>query len=128
MGETNSRLLRQLGEAEQGVVQLRAQVRGLREQAEVEREAAREQATYVEGLRGEVTLGREQRRSLQTRISSLEGERAELLGSLEATVGRVQALERKVREQEREARQGHREVGELRSSNQYLLERLEQVR
>ena len=37
------------------------------------------------------------------------------------------SLERKAKEQEREAKLGERELGELRSSNQYLLERLEQV-
>ena len=40
----------------------------------------------------------------------------------------VFSLERKAKEQEREAKLGERELGELRSSNQYLLERLEQVR
>ena len=40
----------------------------------------------------------------------------------------VFSLERKSKEQEREAKLGERELGELRSSNQYLLERLEQVR
>ena len=38
------------------------------------------------------------------------------------------SLERKAKEQERVAKLGERELGELRSSNQYLLERLEQVR
>ena len=38
------------------------------------------------------------------------------------------SLERKSKEQEREAKLGERELGELRSSNQYLLERLEQGR
>ena len=37
------------------------------------------------------------------------------------------SLERRAKEQEREAKLGERELGELRSSNQYLLERLEQV-
>ena len=40
----------------------------------------------------------------------------------------VFSLERKSKEQEREAKLGERELGELRSSNQYLLERLEQVK
>ena len=40
----------------------------------------------------------------------------------------VFSLERKAKEQEREAKLGERELGELRSSNQYLLERLEQGR
>ena len=39
----------------------------------------------------------------------------------------VFSLERRAKEQEREAKLGERELGELRSSNQYLLERLEQV-
>ena len=42
-------------------------------------------------------------------------------------VSQVFSLERKAKEQEREAKLGERELGELRSSNQYLLERLEQV-
>ena len=44
------------------------------------------------------------------------------------TISQVFSLERKAKEQEREAKLGERELGELRSSNQYLLERLEQVR
>ena len=73
---------------------------------------------------------------------SLEEGRTELVESLEVAVGKVYCLEkwvfsrislcphphsRRVKEQEREAKLGEREQAELRSSNQYLLERLEQV-
>lgn len=49
-------------------MELRGQVRALREQAEVERESVREQSSYVDNLRGEVVQGRDQRNHLQAHI------------------------------------------------------------
>ena len=68
LGEQNQRLGRQLGEAEEAAVELRGQVRALREQAEAERESVREQSSYVDNLRGEVVQGRDQRNHLQAHI------------------------------------------------------------
>merc|ERR1719500_2319578 len=126
LGEQNQRLGKQLAEAEEAALDLRAQVRHLREQAEAERASVREQGAYLDSLRSELGQAREQRRQVEAVVVRLEGERAELVDSLEMAVGKVFSLERKAKEQEREAKLGERELGELRSSNQYLLERLEQ--
>merc|ERR1719394_367382 len=126
LGDQNQRLGKQLAEAEEAALDLRAQVRHLREQAEAERASVREQGAYLEALRGELVQAREQRRQVEAVVVRLEGERAELVDSLEMAVGKVFSLERRAKEQEREAKLGERELGELRSSNQYLLERLEQ--
>ena len=123
--EQNQRLSKQLVEAGERETEMRREMKSLREKFNRERSNLDEHFSYIESLKEEISLTLDKKSELERHISELSLERESLSDSLDFSVGQIFSLERRQRDQENLIRSSERELEELRSSNQYLMEKLD---
>jgi len=123
--DQNHRLSQQLVEAGERETELRRAMHTLREKVNRERSNLEDHFTYIESLKGEISLVLDNKAELQKHVGELVHDKESLSDSLDYSVGKIFSLEKKQRDQENLLRSSERELIELKTSNQYLLEKLE---
>ena len=123
--DQNQRLSKQLVEAGERETELRRAMQTLREKVNRERSNLEDHFTYIESLKGEISLVLDNKAELQKHVGELVHDKESLSDSLDYSVGKIFSLEKKQRDQENLLRSSERELIELKTSNQYLLEKLE---
>ena len=123
--EQIQRQSKQLGEAGEREAEMKKEMRSVKENLQRERSNLDEHLSYIQTLKGEISLTVEKKAELEMHICELACERDNLSDSLEHSVGKIFSLERKQKDQENLLRSSERELEELRTSNHYLMEKLE---
>ena len=116
---------KQLVEAAEREAELKMVMRSLKESFQTERNDVDEHFSYIQSLKGEISLTMEKKAELEKHINELACERDNLSDSLDFSVGKMFSLEKRQRDQENLLRSSEREIEELRTSNHYLMEKLE---
>ena len=121
------------------IERLSSELQGARERADVmtreladvneeirrERISGEEMVREVETLRREMRLVTERREDTERMVTRLQFEKERLTSSLEIAVAKVCNLEKRQADQETIIRTNERELDELKTSNHYLLDKLE---
>ena len=123
--EQNQRLSKQLFEATERESELRKTLHNLREKSTLDRDTLQDHFSYIESLKGEISHTLDKKYELERHVSDLMREKESLSESLDYSVGKILSLEKKQRDQENILRSNERELDELKSSNQFLMEKLE---
>ena len=100
-------------------------MRSVKENFQRERHELEEHFSYIQSLKEEISVTLEKKAELERHICELACERDNLSDSLDYSVGKIFSLERRQRDQENLLRSSERELEELRTSNHYLMEKLE---
>ena len=123
--EQIQRQSKQLEEAGEREAELKKEMRSVKENFQRERHELEEHFSYIQSLKEEISVTLEMKAELERHICELANERDNLSDSLDYSVGKIFSLERRQRDQENLLRSSERELEELRTSNHYLMEKLE---
>ena len=123
--EEIERLSRELQGARERQEVMARDLRDVNEELRRERSSGEEVMREVETLRRDMRLMLERREDTERMVTSLQCEKERLSTSLENAVAKVYTLEKRQTDHETVIRTNEREMEELKTSNHYLLEKLE---
>jgi len=123
--DQNQRLTRQLSEAGDKEKELMRTLQNLRDKVNIKRNNLEDHFAYIETLKGEITLTLDKKGELEKHVRDLINEKESLADSLEFSVGKIFSLEKRLQDNEQTIRVKEKELEELYSSNQLLLEKME---
>lgn len=119
------RLQLELAAATDRQEQLAREARDATEELRRERSSGEEQLREIQSMRRQLTQLEERKEDLEKLVSTLQFEKESLSNSLENAIAKIYTLERKQTDHETIIRTNEREMEELKTSNHYLLEKLE---
>ena len=123
--EETERLNLQLSESAQRNAELARELRAVSENLRREKACVEEQIQDCKAVKSEMNILAERKEELERQMVILKVEKESISLSLEGALCKISQLERRQEDQETVMRSSEREVEELKTSNNYLLEKLE---